>query len=168
MIPDASSCLLPHGPRGTGVPHSSEQAPAPCRANAPHCAPASSKMRRRNAPGAQCAPASSKMGSGGHVLRSAPPFSNIPSQCSTPLPLTGVMLWHNHYFQRVCPEKMLPCGDKFTCAHCPRNYLSCLPQPTSHRRTVLSSDPLTSSCASVGLNWTQQTQPLPFSQMSDF
>jgi hypothetical protein len=125
-------------------------------------------MRRRNAPGAQCAPASSKMGSGGHVLRSAPPFSNIPSQCSTPLPLTGVRLWHNHHFQRGCPEKMLTCGDKFTCAHCPRNYLSCLPQPTSHRRTVLSSDPLTSSCASVGLNWTQRTEPLPFSQVSAF
>ncbi len=53
------------------------------------------------------------------------------------------------------------------CGHLwPSSFLSCLPLSTSHRRIVLSSNALTSSCASVGLNWTQLTSPLPFSQMS--
>jgi hypothetical protein len=38
--------------------------------------------------------------------------------------------------------------------------------PTSHSRTLLSFDPLTSCPASVGLNWRQETPSLPFSHMS--
>ena len=48
----------------------------------------------------------------------------------------------------------------------PSSFLSTLPLSTSHSRIVLSYDPLTSCDGFVGLNWTQRTQPLPFSQMS--
>ena len=48
----------------------------------------------------------------------------------------------------------------------PSSFLSTLPLSTSHSRIVLSLDPLTSCDGFVGLNWTQLTQLLPFSQMS--
>ena len=48
----------------------------------------------------------------------------------------------------------------------PSSFLSSLPLSTSHSRIVLSLDPLTSCDGFVGLNWTQPTEPLPFSQMS--
>ena len=48
----------------------------------------------------------------------------------------------------------------------PSSFLSSLPLSTSHRRIVLSSDPLTSCDGFVGLKWTQLTEPLPLFQMS--
>ena len=48
----------------------------------------------------------------------------------------------------------------------PSSFLSSMPLSTSHRRIVLSSDPLTSCDGFVGLKWTQRTQLLPLSQMS--
>jgi hypothetical protein len=48
----------------------------------------------------------------------------------------------------------------------PSSFLSTLPLSTSHSRIVLSLDPLTSCDGFVGLNWTQRTESLPFSQMS--
>ena len=41
-----------------------------------------------------------------------------------------------------------------------------LPSDTFHTLIVLSPDPLTTCDGSVGLNWTQVTPELPFSQMS--
>ncbi len=43
-----------------------------------------------------------------------------------------------------------------------------LPSDTFHTLIVLSHDPLTTCDGSVGLNWTQVTRLLPFSQISDF
>jgi hypothetical protein len=48
----------------------------------------------------------------------------------------------------------------------PSSFLSSLPLSTSHRRIVLSHDPLTSCRGFVGLKWTQLTSRLPLSQMS--
>ena len=48
----------------------------------------------------------------------------------------------------------------------PSSFLSSLPLSTSHRRIVLSYDPLTSCRGFVGLKWTQLTPSLPLSQMS--
>jgi len=48
----------------------------------------------------------------------------------------------------------------------PSSFLSSLPLSTSHRRIVLSYDPLTSCRGLVGLKWTQRTESLPLSQMS--
>ena len=49
---------------------------------------------------------------------------------------------------------------------CPSSFMSSLPLSTSHRRIVLSYDPLTSCRGFVGLKWTQETILLPLSQMS--
>jgi hypothetical protein len=53
------------------------------------------------------------------------------------------------------------------CSHLwPWSFLSSLPVPTSHSRTVLSSDPLTSRVGFEGWKLTHITSRLPFSQMS--
>ena len=51
---------------------------------------------------------------------------------------------------------------------CPVRVWRHLPSDTFHTLIVLSFDPLTTCDGSVGLNWTQVTRLLPFSQMSDF
>ncbi len=71
---------------------------------------------------------------------------------STPLPVTGVNT------QRFAKAAHL----------CPVRVWRHLPSDTFHTLIVLSSDPLTSCPATLGLNWTQLTYELPFSQMSDF
>ena len=51
---------------------------------------------------------------------------------------------------------------------CPVRVWRHLPSDTFHTLIVLSYDPLTTCDGSVGLNWTQVTFQLPFSQLSDF
>ncbi len=51
---------------------------------------------------------------------------------------------------------------------CPVRVWRHLPSDTFHTLIVLSLDPLTSCPSTLGLNWTQVTPELPFSQMSDF
>ena len=74
--------------------------------------------------------------------------------------------------QRECPlqeaasepsaEKLTPLTRELW----PSSFLSSLPVPTSHSRTVQSYDPLTSRVGFAGLKLTQLTSRLPFSQMS--